>query len=285
MRGAVTLFWGKFQTLLSSKPHFCFAEYHFLSQVFNLCHPQQKAKHLPVLTNPVYHLWFYFLNNCKFLNLDLDWKIWFASFVVQIHMAERLNFQPHQAVRAPSIHSAPSLPSPLPMMTLWPLQGAAQSVLRYSCIQLTLNSVLAFGDIHVHGSKIKTTFLKSVCSTYSLLHGFHAEVGDKLHLKRFPYLLSSFEGKGMKQESAILNFFSCFLLCSSMRGSNASNLSGKEYHILNLLYSTYLLWTNTLTISDNGEIQISLLQLFIKGFLSASNFLYPSNMLSFISWI
>lgn len=73
-----------------------------------------------------------------------------------------LDLQPHQAMRASSIHSAPPLPSPLPIMVLWPLQGTALSVFRYRCLQLTLNSVLAFGDIHVHGSKIKTSFPKSI---------------------------------------------------------------------------------------------------------------------------
>lgn len=32
VRGAVILFWGTFQTFFSFKPHFCFAEYHFLSR-------------------------------------------------------------------------------------------------------------------------------------------------------------------------------------------------------------------------------------------------------------
>lgn len=35
-RGAVTLFWGKFQTLFSFKLYFCFTEYNFLTQVFTL---------------------------------------------------------------------------------------------------------------------------------------------------------------------------------------------------------------------------------------------------------
>lgn len=64
---------------------------------------------------------------------------------------------------------------------------------------MTLNSILTFGDIDVHGSK--TRFLKAICSACSLLHGFHVEVEDKLPLEHIPYLLPSFEGKGTKQES------------------------------------------------------------------------------------
>lgn len=171
---------------------------------FHLRHHQRQVKQLPALTNPVFHLLcFYFLNNCKFLNLDLDWKIGFASFVIQGHTTESVaGLGATSGSESLSIHPAPSLPSPLPITVLWPLQGAALSVLRCRHIQLTLNSILAFGDIHVHGSKIKTSFLKAICSTYSLLHGFYAEVGDKLHLKLFPYLLSSLEGKGMTHESA-----------------------------------------------------------------------------------
>jgi len=63
-------------------------------------------------------------------------------------------------------------------MVLSPLQGTPLSALRYRCIQLALHSVLTFGDPSVHSSK--TSFLKAICSACSLLHGFHAEVGDKL---------------------------------------------------------------------------------------------------------
>lgn len=57
--------------------------------------PSPMAKYLPALTNPVFHLLcFYFLNNCKILNLDLEWKIGFASFVIQKHMAESVGGLP-----------------------------------------------------------------------------------------------------------------------------------------------------------------------------------------------
>lgn len=79
---------------------------------FHLGDHQRQTKHLPALTNPVcLLLCFCFLNNCKFLNLDLDWKIGFASFVIQKHTAESMAELPATPSSKSPLHPSCSIPS------------------------------------------------------------------------------------------------------------------------------------------------------------------------------
>lgn len=74
---------GKFQSLFLFQTTLQLCRALFSLPGSHSCHWGQ-AKHLHALTNPVYHLLrFHFLNNCKFLNLGLDWKTGCAPFFLR----------------------------------------------------------------------------------------------------------------------------------------------------------------------------------------------------------
>lgn len=92
----------------SFNPLFCFKPcFRFWVSFFPLAVLKGKPNHLHALTNPVHHLLlFYFLNNCKFLNLGLGQKTGPASSFLHICTAASMDRLPAASAKNSPIRSS-----------------------------------------------------------------------------------------------------------------------------------------------------------------------------------
>lgn len=182
-----------------SLPSLRFAECHFLSQFPTAV---TKGKPNTFMLLQTLSITFCASTFYRFLNLGLDWKSLLPFSYTNVQQQVWMDCQPQQPRPSSSICPAlsfpSSLPSSLPTTVLWPLQGTPLSVVRYRRIQLTLNSILTFGDIHVHSSK--TSFLKSnlyLFCTQSLAW-VSCWSGRQTPFKTFPLFAAFFWGQRNK---------------------------------------------------------------------------------------
>lgn len=111
VRDAGSLFLGKFQSPFLFQTALQLCRVSFSLWRSHGCR-QEQAEHLHAPTNPVYHLLcFYFLSNCKFLNLGLDWKTGSASFFLHEPTAAGMDGLPATPAENSPLRPSCSFPS------------------------------------------------------------------------------------------------------------------------------------------------------------------------------
>lgn len=162
------LFWALVQPL-TPMPTLCRVSFSLSSS--HGCR-QGEAKHLHALTNSVYHLLrFYFLQIPSFGPRLKD----SASFFLHKRTAAGMDGLPATAAETSLLPPSCAVLSIITSIIASIIaahhgavtpEGTPLSAVGYRHIQLTLNSILTFGDVHIHSSK--TSFLNS--NLLSVLH-------------------------------------------------------------------------------------------------------------------